>query len=123
VVVYLAVVQGSTSAGQSLSFGPSVFTPNSLAFNLNSHNFFLTDMAAAFAAANRIRNARPSPQDELSCSFEDFPIDDEKGNGMNIKFDNVSFKYPTRDVAVLNQLNLSVSLSRIAHDNGHPNMR
>ncbi|KAN0113306.1 ABC transporter-like protein [Hyaloscypha variabilis] len=93
-VVYLAVVQGSTSAGQSLSFGPN--------------------MAAAFAAANRIRNARPSPQDELSCSFEDFPIDDEKGNGMNIKFDNVSFKYPTRDVAVLNQLNLSIRAGQFA---------
>jgi ATP-binding cassette subfamily B (MDR/TAP) protein 1 len=80
-------------------------------------------MAAAFAAANRIRNTRPSPQDELSCSFEDLPIDDEKGNGMNIKFDNVSFKYPMRDVAVLNQLNFSVSLYQMAHDNGHPNMR
>jgi ABC-type multidrug transport system fused ATPase/permease subunit len=90
---------------------------------LDSHNFCFTDIAAAFAAANRIRNKRTSPQDELSCSFEDLPIDDEKGKGMNIKFDNVSFKYPTRDVAVLNQLNLSVSLSQIAHDNSHPNIR
>jgi len=69
-------------------------------------------MAAAFAAANRIRNMRPSTQDELSYGGEDLPDDDGKEHGMTIEFKNVSFKYPTRDVAVLNQLSLRVSFTQ-----------
>lgn len=75
----------------------------------SSNKFHLTDVAAAFAAANRIREMRPTSQDEIDPATEDFPFDTEKSSGMNIELRNVSFKYPTRDVAVLKNLNMIVS--------------
>ena len=42
--------------------------------------------------------------------------DDEKGHrGVKIELKNVCFKYPTRDVPVLDNLNMTVSL-RIRHE-------
>lgn len=68
-------------------------------------------MAAAFAAASRIRSSRPSSQDTVPLSGGEIAFDNEKGEGVKVEFKNVSFKYPTRNVAVLDQLNISVSLS------------
>ncbi|RAL66178.1 hypothetical protein DID88_005850 [Monilinia fructigena] len=96
-IVYLAVVQGSTTAGQSLSFGPNV--------------------AQAFAAANRIRGMRPEAKKEPESVIYDFADagDGEKGSrGIKIEFKKVSFKYPTRDVPVLNGLDMTVEKSQFA---------
>jgi ATP-binding cassette subfamily B (MDR/TAP) protein 1 len=97
-VVYLAVVQGSTSAGQSLSFGPNV--------------------AQAFAAANRIRSVRPheKPASESSVLYD---LDMEEGNekgarGAKIELKNVWFKYPTRNVPVLTGLNMTIENGQFA---------
>ena len=94
-VVYLAVVQGSISAGQWLSFGPNI--------------------AQASAAANRIRSMRPRCVEESESglfNFDDDP-DAEKGcQGVKIELKNVWFKYPTRDVPVLQGLSMTVSFLR-----------
>lgn len=96
-VIYLAVVQGSTSAGQSLSFGPNI--------------------AQAFAAATRIREMRRSDVH----SGEAFLIedDDEEENekspqGAKIELRNISFQYPTRDVPVLRNLNITIERGQFA---------
>lgn len=96
-IVYLAVVQGSTTAGQSLSFGPNV--------------------AQAFAAANRIRGMRPEAKKEPESVLYDFANadDGEKGSrGIKIELKKVSFKYPTRDVPVLNGLDMTVEKGQFA---------
>jgi ATP-binding cassette, subfamily B (MDR/TAP), member 1 len=74
------------------------------------HSLHRVDMAAAFAAANRIRNTRPSSQDATTSSDSIIPLDTEKQEGMKIEFSNVSFKYPTRDITVLDSLSLKVRL-------------
>jgi ATP-binding cassette subfamily B (MDR/TAP) protein 1 len=95
-VVYLAVVQGSTTAGQSLSFGPNI--------------------AQAFAAATRIRGMRPQAQpDHAESVLYDFDNDAEKNSrGVKIELQNVSFSYPTRDVPVLNNLSLTIEPGQFA---------
>ncbi|KAM3083530.1 hypothetical protein ACMFMG_004178 [Clarireedia jacksonii] len=95
-VVYLAVVQGSTTAGQSLSFGPNI--------------------AQAFAAATRIRSMRPQnlPENAKSILY-DYDNDSEaESRGVKIELQNVSFKYPTRDVPVLNNLSLTIERGQFA---------
>ncbi|CAG8983020.1 hypothetical protein HYALB_00010146 [Hymenoscyphus albidus] len=96
-VVYLAVVQGSTSAGQSLSFGPNI--------------------AQAFAAAERIEKMR-SHEDagsiETPLEFGDTE-DNEKGiRGVKIELKDVWFQYPTRDVPVLRGLNMTIEKGQFA---------
>lgn len=97
-VVYLAVVQGSVSAGQWLSFGPNI--------------------AQASAAANRIRSMRKRGEvedDGHPLDFGDEEVDEEKGpNGVRIELRNVHFKYPTRDVPVLNGLNMTIEKGQFA---------
>jgi ATP-binding cassette, subfamily B (MDR/TAP), member 1 len=73
-----------------------------------------TDIAQASAAANRIRRMRPRGAGEdkgvaLDLASAD---DEEKGaQGVRIELKNVWFRYPTRDVPVLNGLNMTVSPS------------
>ncbi|RDW89223.1 p-loop containing nucleoside triphosphate hydrolase-14 [Coleophoma cylindrospora] len=97
-VIYLAVVQGSTTAGQSLSFGPNV--------------------AQAFAAATRIQAMRPPPEKEESSSeLLDLSVleTNEKGpQGVKIELKNVWFKYPTRDVPVLKGLDMTIERGQFA---------
>lgn len=70
------------------------------------------DVAQAFAAANRIQDMRPrdevgSGETSLDLSSSD---GEEKGlRGVKIELQNVHFKYPTRNVPVLNGLNMTVS--------------
>ncbi|KUJ09040.1 ABC transporter-like protein [Mollisia scopiformis] len=93
-VVYLAIVQGSSSAGQSLSFGPNV--------------------ASAFAAANRIRSMRPSSHIDDAMPTEDFSLEDEKTRSVKVELRNVSFRYPTRDVPVLTDLSMMIEAGQFA---------
>jgi ATP-binding cassette subfamily B (MDR/TAP) protein 1 len=52
---------------------------------------------------------RPSPQDDTLGG--DLPLDREKSKGVKVDFQNVSFKYPTRDVPVLDNLNMNVGFT------------
>ena len=96
-VVYLAVVQGSTSAGQSLSFGPNV--------------------AQAFAAAKRIQAMRPQENSDNEIAL--FDLEDCEGDekiplGVKIELKNIWFQYPTRDVPVLKGLNMTIERGQFA---------
>ncbi|KAF7939509.1 hypothetical protein EAE99_001314 [Botrytis elliptica] len=96
-VVYLAVVQGSTTAGQSLSFGPNV--------------------AQAFAAADRIHGMRPEDKninESVLYDFADAHDPEKSSRGVKIELKNVSFKYPTRDVPVLNGLDIIIEKGQFA---------
>ncbi|KAI1499704.1 P-loop containing nucleoside triphosphate hydrolase protein [Biscogniauxia marginata] len=93
-VVYIAVVQGAIGAGQWLSFLPNV--------------------AQATAAANRIQAMRLKDDDTNSgVTLTDASI---HGNnkGVKIELQDVWFKYPTRDVAVLNGLNITIERGQFA---------
>ncbi|KAI2602444.1 P-loop containing nucleoside triphosphate hydrolase protein [Hypoxylon sp. NC1633] len=93
-VVYIAVVQGAMGAGQWLSFGPNI--------------------AQATAAANRIqamRNAKDGGDPGIILSDEAV---DEENRGVKIELQNVWFRYPTRDVPVLNGLNLTIEKGQFA---------
>jgi len=75
---------------------------------------FYTDVAQAFAAANRIRRMRPLK--EPDCGESLFIIgDSEEGEkesqGVKIELRNIWFKYPTRDISVLKGLSMTVSLN------------
>ena len=110
-MVYLAVVQGSISAGQSLSFGPS--TNIHITLKKTCINTYLrTDVSQAFAAANRIRAMRPRENGEnRSAPFDLHSLEagEKDPQGAKIELQNVVFKYPTRDVPVLEGLNMTVS--------------
>ncbi|QSZ33883.1 hypothetical protein DSL72_005457 [Monilinia vaccinii-corymbosi] len=96
-IVYLAIVQGSTTAGQSLSFGPNV--------------------AQAFAAANRIRGMRPEGSKEhgsVLYDFADAANGEKNPRGVKIELRKVSFKYPTRDVPVLDGLDMTIERGQFA---------
>jgi len=54
---------------------------------------------------------RPSLHEEFESSTE-LPLESEKEHGITFEFKNVSFKYPTRDVIVLDQLNMKASFTR-----------
>jgi ATP-binding cassette subfamily B (MDR/TAP) protein 1 len=70
------------------------------------------DIAQASAAANRIRSMRPRQEAENKGVALDLDSldDEEKGaQGVRIELKNVWFRYPTRDVPVLNGLDMTVS--------------
>ncbi|KAG4433458.1 hypothetical protein IFR05_011062 [Cadophora sp. M221] len=96
-VVYLAIVQGSISAGQFLSFGPNI--------------------AQASASANRIRGMRPTDKFEATGRELDFPASEheEKDNrGVKLELKDVWFRYPTRDVPVLTGLDMTIEAGQFA---------
>ncbi|KAK0119280.1 hypothetical protein ONS95_008128 [Cadophora gregata] len=96
-VVYLAIVQGSISAGQFLSFGPNI--------------------AQASASANRIRAMRSIDRFETSGKELDLPSpqDEERDRrGVKIELRDVWFRYPTRDVPVLKGLNMTIEAGQFA---------
>uniref|UniRef100_L7JDC7 Lipid A export ATP-binding/permease protein msbA n=2 Tax=Pyricularia oryzae TaxID=318829 RepID=L7JDC7_PYRO1 len=86
-VCYLAVINGAEAAGNGLSFGPNA--------------------AQAAAASNRILSIRDSVEKDLSNTKNAKSVPDAE-NGVEIEFRNVSFKYPTRNVNVLKELNLTI---------------
>lgn len=90
-VTYMAVIQGSESAGQWLSFGPNA--------------------AQASAAANRILEARASRS--LDSAPTDARIPDT-ARGVRIELRDVHFKYPTRDVSIFKGLNLTIEAGQFA---------
>ncbi|CAK7224921.1 hypothetical protein SBRCBS47491_005718 [Sporothrix bragantina] len=94
VVVYIAVMQGGMGAGQWLSFGPNI--------------------AQASAAANRILDLRDIDDGDgrlVSLDIGDLGPEDQ---GVKIEFRDVWFRYPTRDVPVLNGLNMTIEKGQFA---------
>ncbi|KAK4162825.1 hypothetical protein QBC43DRAFT_345662 [Cladorrhinum sp. PSN259] len=93
-IVYIAVLQGGLGAGQWLSYGPNI--------------------AKASVAASRILEMRG--KDQVDGKLEPLDTgnigDDDKG--VKVQFQNVWFRYPTRDVPILNGLNLTIEKGQFA---------
>lgn len=92
-VCYMAVIQGAESAGNGLSFGPNA--------------------AQATSAANRILGARETAQKDLRAVEGQKSVPDAD-QGIGIEFEDVYFKYPTRDVSIFKGLNLSIPRGQFA---------
>lgn len=93
-VVYIAVVQGAMGAGQWLSFAPNI--------------------AQAAAAANRIQEMRVPDRTctpGITLKVNDH---DDSNRGVKIELLDVWFRYPTRDVPVLNGLNMTIEKGQFA---------
>jgi ABC-type transport system involved in cytochrome bd biosynthesis fused ATPase/permease subunit len=67
----------------------------------------LQDAAQVTAASNRILEARENQNRDIVADTEQIP--DTEG-GVEIEFQNVYFRYPTRDVSIFKDLNMHVSL-------------
>lgn len=88
-VIYIAIVQGAQGAGQFFSFAPNI--------------------AQATAAANRIIGTRSDATQKEKENSTGTPLPwTEKKTGATIEFQNVAFKYPTRDTPIYRNLNLSI---------------
>ncbi|KAI1765345.1 P-loop containing nucleoside triphosphate hydrolase protein [Hypoxylon sp. FL1150] len=90
-VCYMAVIQGSESAGQGFSFGPNA--------------------AQASAAANRILSIRESRNRDLSDAAAKIP---DAAGGIKIELENVHFKYPTRNVSIFKGINITIEKGQFA---------
>ncbi|KAH7027485.1 P-loop containing nucleoside triphosphate hydrolase protein [Microdochium trichocladiopsis] len=90
-VCYMAVIQGAEAAGQGFSFGPNA--------------------AQASGAANRILSVRSSRHQGQIGETEH--ITGAEG-GIKIELKNVHFKYPTRDVNVFKNLNMTIEKGQFA---------
>uniref|UniRef100_L7JCX2 Spermidine/putrescine import ATP-binding protein potA n=1 Tax=Pyricularia oryzae (strain P131) TaxID=1143193 RepID=L7JCX2_PYRO1 len=88
VVVYIAVLQGGMGAGQWLSYAPNI--------------------AQATVAANRIVDLRSTKDDDSQLSSLVRGDLGQGDKGVKLEFNNVWFRYPTRDAPVLNGLDLTV---------------
>ena len=67
------------------------------------------DIAKASVAASRIIDMRDKDREDGKLTSLDFGNIGEEDMGVKIQFQNVWFKYPTRDVPILNGLSLTVS--------------
>ncbi|TLD11456.1 hypothetical protein PspLS_11922 [Pyricularia sp. CBS 133598] len=85
-VCYSAVINATESAGNTISFGPNA--------------------AQAVAASNRILSARGS-MDTDKVRAKDTKMVPDAAKGITIQLRNVYFKYPTRNVNVLHNINLT----------------
>ncbi|KAK3332340.1 P-loop containing nucleoside triphosphate hydrolase protein [Cercophora scortea] len=94
IVVYIAVLQGGMGAGQWLSYGPNI--------------------AKASVAANRIIDMRVRDQIDGRLNSLDFGNIGDNDLGVKIEFQNVWFRYPTRDVPILNGLSLTIEKGQFA---------
>ncbi|OJJ35892.1 hypothetical protein ASPWEDRAFT_134397 [Aspergillus wentii DTO 134E9] len=86
-VIYMAIIQGGQSAGQFFSYGP---------------NF-----AQAMASANRILRYRPNPATKDLETKEKLPQGDCYSEA-SVEFQNVSFRYPGRDIPLFRGLNVNI---------------
>lgn len=69
----------------------------------------LKDIAQAAAAANRIQEMRVRDRTGTTGIALDLNNIDDNDRGVKIELRDVWFRYPTRDVPVLNSLNMTVS--------------
>lgn len=95
----MAALQGGESAGVGFSFGPNA--------------------AQASAAANRILSIRESRGEKTRYSAGEDEVADaavipDCESGIRIELRDVGFKYPTRDISVFKQLNITVEKGQFA---------
>lgn len=90
-VCFMAVMQGAEGAGQGLSFGPNA--------------------AQSSAAANRILQTRASKNKDIASRDDTIP--DTEG-GVSIRFDDVHFKYMTRNVSIFRGLDITIEKGQFA---------
>ncbi|KAJ1327607.1 ATP-binding cassette subfamily B (MDR/TAP) member 1 [Microdochium nivale] len=90
-VCFMAVINGAEAAGQGFSFGPNA--------------------AQATGAANRILSVRSTGRGAQPGETEH--ITDMDG-GIKLELKNVHFKYPTRDVNVFKNLNITIEKGQFA---------
>ncbi|TDZ38963.1 ABC transporter BEA3 [Colletotrichum spinosum] len=90
-VCFMAIIQGAEAAGQALSAAPSA--------------------AQAYAAATRMLELRESVTRETT-TVPDLPSTTR--GGMKIELRDVNFAYPSRNVGVLENLNLTVEKGQFA---------
>lgn len=83
-VVYIAIIQGGQAAGQFFSAGPNI--------------------AQATASGSRIINARIT----VGAPHTGVPSPLPRTAGATIAFQNVSFKYPSRNTPVFTKLNINI---------------
>jgi len=94
IVVYIAVLQGGMGAGTWLSYGPNI--------------------AKASVAANRIIEMRGRDHYDGKLISLDSGSLGENDKGVKIQFQNVWFRYPTRDTPILNGLTLTIEKGQFA---------
>jgi hypothetical protein len=75
-----------------------------------------TDIAKAQVAADRILDMRAKDFDDGRLISLDFGNIGDFDKGVKIQLENIWFKYPTRDVPILNGLDMTVSKSFQEHD-------
>jgi ABC-type multidrug transport system fused ATPase/permease subunit len=90
-ITFMAVMYGGEFAAVWLSFGPNI--------------------VQATTAANRILGVRESRNKDDASSSTSVP--DAEG-GVKIQFENVYFKYPTRDVSIFKNLNITIEKGQFA---------
>ncbi|KAI0023034.1 P-loop containing nucleoside triphosphate hydrolase protein [Xylariomycetidae sp. FL0641] len=90
-VCFLSITQGAEAAGQGFGFGPNA--------------------AQATAAANRILSIRESRN--VEGVLETAKIPDTEG-GIKLEFQEVHFKYPTRNVSIFKGLDIMVEKGQFA---------
>lgn len=92
-VCFISILNAGETTGRALSFGPNV--------------------AQVSGAANRILSLRDSQvkDDPAPASRE---LSKSDGGGMKIELDNITFKYPTRNVPVFQGLSLTIEKGQFA---------
>ncbi|OAA37301.1 ABC transporter, transmembrane domain, type 1 [Beauveria brongniartii RCEF 3172] len=91
-VCFISVLNAGETTGRALSFGPNV--------------------AQVTGAANRILSLRDSQvKDDPAAAGKLF---ESGGDGMKIELENITFKYPTRDVPVFKGLSLTIEKGQFA---------
>ncbi|EAA29583.2 P-loop containing nucleoside triphosphate hydrolase protein [Neurospora crassa] len=93
-IVYIAVLQGGLGAGQWLSYGPNI--------------------AKANVAVDRILEMRAKGQENTTRTPLDRGSVGDKDSGVRVEFRDVRFRYPTRNVPVLNGLDITVEKNMFA---------
>ncbi|KAI4761868.1 ABC transporter [Aureobasidium sp. EXF-3400] len=92
-VCYMAMIQGAEAASQVLSVAPNT--------------------AQATAAANRIFEIQTSADVSRAGPSNDKEIPEASG-GVRVELQNVRFKYPTRDIPIFDDLNISIGKGQYA---------
>lgn len=96
-VCFMAIVQGAEAASQSLAVAPNA--------------------SQAAAAANRILDVHESAAADRSGATDNLgkaSVEGDSGEGIEIELQDVSFRYPTRDMQIFDRLSLKIEKGQYA---------
>ncbi|KAI4850685.1 ABC transporter [Aureobasidium sp. EXF-8845] len=93
-VCYMAMIQGAEAASQVLSVAPNT--------------------AQATAAANRIFEIQESADIQRAGPNDDIKNIPKAEGGVRVELRNVHFKYPTRDISVFEDMNITIEKGQYA---------